>query len=264
MGGWGVDKERDLSILPLHKKNNKKNPGCFNPTADSSLSCSSPAKKKSKQQQSGSEDYSPLGVFTLHESCHSHLSIAIHPRYRSHLPPHNAPPLCAELEPLCWQTSGRPYPDLPSLCFHALREIHFSSFIWALAHISISCLSFVCLMQPNGINEADARPPHKHRTAACCSSMFERVRLVRWRRLLRSCFCESSTQGGSSPSAAAAPDGGCGVFGVKRRAGAPSQQLRGCWCFLERRQMFREKVTPGGRGRRTEWESSVGPSSFRL
>lgn len=95
----------------------------------------------------------PLDVFTLDESCHSHLSNAIHSHYRSHLPPRNAPPLCAELEPLCVQTFSRRYRDLSSPCFHAPREIHFSSFIEALAHISITCLFFGCFTHPDGTNE---------------------------------------------------------------------------------------------------------------
>lgn len=92
-------------------------------------------------------------MFTLDESCHSHLSNTIHSRYRSHLPPRNTSSLCAELEPLCTQTFSRPYRDLSSLCFYAPREIHFSSFIQVLAHISITCL-FLLFNAPRWNNRA--------------------------------------------------------------------------------------------------------------
>lgn len=55
-------------------------------------------------------------------------------------PRHNALPLCSELEPLCGQTFSRPYPDLSSLWFYAHTQIHFSSFIRALVHIT--CLFY--------------------------------------------------------------------------------------------------------------------------
>lgn len=82
------------------------------------------------------QDHAGDCMFAFNERCHSHLSIAIHLRYRSHLVPQCA----SELDPLCPWTCSRPRGD-PSALRLCVLHIHSARFI-AQAHAAFPCLLY--------------------------------------------------------------------------------------------------------------------------
>lgn len=110
----------------------------FNPIADSSLSCTSPTKTS---MNSLDQKIICLSV------CLPSKRAAIHTFQLLFIPTITriSSTQCTAI--VRWiraivQTLSRPYRDLSSLWFYAHAQIHFSSFIGALVHISITCLFY--------------------------------------------------------------------------------------------------------------------------